>query len=140
MWVRPESGRSAHAWQPGDYEPSLSGSVLSWASPQKKSPMPGEMGARVALEGGGSVAELERDGEGNRKGENYIYGVSPTVASLLRLLLLRLRFLLFVSLCSALPEQCSLSLFNQPPVVFHLARAPLEPTNHHRIPCSEPRA
>ncbi|KYN06285.1 hypothetical protein ALC62_02777 [Cyphomyrmex costatus] len=29
--------------------------------PSKKSPMPGEMGAGVALEGGGSVAELEGD-------------------------------------------------------------------------------
>lgn len=44
-----------------------------------------------------------------------------------------------ISFCYSLPQQCSLSLF-QPPVVFHLAGAPLEPTNHHRIPCSEPRA
>lgn len=44
--------------------------------PSKKSPMPGEMGARVALEGGGSVAELEGDGEGLKGGELYTRGLS----------------------------------------------------------------
>lgn len=50
--------------------------------PSKKSPMPGEMGARVALEGGGSVAELEGDGEGLKGGELYTRGLSPPPPSL----------------------------------------------------------
>lgn len=63
MWVRPESGRSAHAWQPGDYEPPLSD------EPSKKFPMPGEMGAGMALEGGGSIAGLEKAWGGGGGGE-----------------------------------------------------------------------
>jgi len=38
--------------------------------------MPGEMGAGVALERGGSVAELEEDGEGLKWGELYTPALS----------------------------------------------------------------
>lgn len=112
--------------------------------PSKKSPMPGEMGA---LEGGGSIAELEGDGEGLKRGELYTRALShrrrlssSSSSSASSFPSFCPSCPLSLSYSSALPQQYSLSLFNQPPVVFHLARAPLEPTNHHRIPCSEPRA
>lgn len=108
MWVRPESGRSAHAWQPGDYEPPLSG------EPSKKFPMPGEMGAGMALEGGGSIAGLEKawgtargQKEKKTRGESYIHGISPTVVASL----LRLRLFLSVPISVALPLSLSISCF-----------------------------
>lgn len=150
MWVRSESGRSAHAWQPGDYEPPLSG------EPSKKSPMPGEMGAGVALEGGGSVAGLEgvrgttrdqREEEEGGEGRVIYTGSLPPSLPLFFVSFFVFSLSLSPSLVSfslhlrpLCCKQFSLSLFNQPPVVFHLAGASLEPTNHHRIPYSAARA
>lgn len=139
MWVRPESGWSAHAWQPGDYEPPLSG------EPSKKFPMPGEMGAGVALEGGGSIAGLEK-AWGTTRGQKE---KTPGGELYTRDLSHRRRLSSASSSFSLCPYlRCSYSFFlylllfpfNQPPVVFHLAGAPLEPTKHHRIPYSEARA
>jgi len=77
--------------------------------------------------------ELERNSEGLKGGELYTRGLSHRRHFSSSSSSTSSSFFLFVflsfSLCSALPQQCSLSLFNQPPVVFHLAGAPLEPTN-----------
>lgn len=136
MWVRPESGRSAHAWQPGDYEPPLSG------EPSKKIPNARGNGGRNGPGGRRKYSRARKglgDCEGTKGedsgGELYTRDLSHR----------RRLFSSSFSLCPYLRGSSSFSLqlllfpFNQPPVVFHLAGAPLEPTNHHRIPYSEAR-
>lgn len=109
--------------------------------PSKKSPNARRNGAGVVLAGWrrvkirvqGRMVALRRKAR-----------LSPTVLSphLLPLLLLLglgspvvfllLFFCFFFSCCNAWPLPF-------PPLVFHLAGAPLEPANHHRIPYNDQR-
>lgn len=69
--------------------------------------MPGEMGAGVALEGGGSIAGLEKTWGTTRgqkektRGESYIHGISLSLSHRRVAALLRLRLFLFVPISVA---------------------------------------
>lgn len=150
MWVQLESGRSAHAWRPGDYELSLSRTLCSLGRALEKIPNARGNGGRSGPGGRRKYSGLKGTGNESKRGR-VIYTGSPTVvASLFRLFLHRLLLFVPISVSLALSLFLFLSLprsprtavlsfspFKQPPVVFHLAGAPLEPTNHHRIPYSE---